>query len=98
MRVEFRTDELRRLYEEEADYADYGMDVVRSYRKKVVFLLSARSELDLRAMRSLHFEKLKGARDGQHSIRLNNKWRLIVALANDDEGRVIVVIEIVDYH
>jgi proteic killer suppression protein len=49
-------------------------------------------------MRSLHFEKLQGDRIGQHSLRLNKQWRLIVKLETTNIGRQLVVIEIVDYH
>ncbi len=99
MQVRFATEELRRLFEE-PDYAPprLGRDVVRSYRKKVGFLVAAGSELDLRNYRALHFEKLRGDREGQHSIRLNDQWRLILRLETDADGRVLVVLEIVDYH
>lgn len=44
------------------------------------------------------FEKLKGGRACQHSIRLNHRWRLILRIEADAEGRLLVVVEIVDYH
>lgn len=49
-------------------------------------------------MKSLHFEKLKGQRAGQRSIRLNRQWRLIVVIEHDDQGKSIVVLDIEDYH
>ena len=48
--------------------------------------------------KSLHFEKLVGDRGGQHSIRLNDQWRLVLRLEARDDGRVVVILEIVDYH
>lgn len=99
MRVRFATDELRQLFEDpDCAVPRLGRDVIRSYRKKVGFLVAAGSELDLRNYRALHFEKLRGDRQGQHSIRLNDQWRLILRLETDDEGRVLIVIDIVDYH
>ena len=99
MRIRFATADLERLYED-ASYVSsrFGRDVVRAYRKKVGFLVAAESEQDLRSYRALRLEKLRGDRAGQHSIRLNDQWRLILRLETDDQGRVIVVIEIVDYH
>lgn len=99
MRIDFEDDDLRRLYED-ADFTlpRLGRDVVRAYRKKVAFLESAASELDLRNYRALRYEKLKGDREGQHSIRLNQQWRLILRLGQDAEGRLLIIIEIVDYH
>jgi len=97
--MSFRDDELRRLYEE-ADFRvpRLGPDVVRTFRKKVGFVEAVDSELDLRNYRALHFEKLAGNRKGQHSIRLNDQWRLILTIESDPGGRLVVIIEIVDYH
>lgn len=99
MRLIFEDDDLRRLYEEPAfALPRLGTDVVKAFRKKVGFLAAAESESDLRNYRALHFEKLRGGRAGQHSIRLNRKWRLILRVETDAEGRILVIVEIVDYH
>lgn len=37
----------------------------------------AASEQDLRVPPSNHFEKLRGNLEGWHSIRVNQRWRLI---------------------
>lgn len=49
-------------------------------------------------MKSLHYEKLKGDRDGQRSMRLNDQWRLILRLQEDDAGKLVVIVSIADYH
>jgi len=49
-------------------------------------------------MKSLHFEKLQGDRRRQRSIRLNDQYRLILAFETDEHGKLVVVIEVVDYH
>jgi len=99
VRVRFATSELERLYEDASFVAPgFGRDVVRAYRKKVGFLLAAGTEQELPSYRALRLEKLRGDRVGQHSIRLNDQWRLILSIETDDEGRVLVMIEIVDYH
>ena len=61
-------------------------------------LATGLSNTDLQAMRSLNLEKLKGTRTGQYSIRLNDQFRLILKFRTDDDGRVVVVVELVDYH
>ena len=53
---------------------------------------------DLYALKSLGFEKLRGKRSGQHSLRVNKQWRLIVEVRKDDEKAQIGVISIEDYH
>lgn len=99
MRLEFEDDDLRRLYED-VDFVTpkLGPDLVKAYRKKMGFLASAESELDLRAYKALHFEKLAGARSGQHSIRLNRQWRLILRLETDSQGKLLIIVEVIDYH
>ena len=49
-------------------------------------------------MRSLRLEQLKGNRAGTSSIRLNDQFRLIIKFETDDGGRMVIVIEMVDYH
>ena len=99
MRFEFEDDDLRRLYEER-DFVlpRIGPDVTKAFRKKMGFIASAGSESDLRSYRALRFEKLKGGRVGQHSIRLNDQWRLILRIETDADGRLLIIVEIVDYH
>jgi len=99
MRVEFEDDDLRRLYEEpDFRLSSIGHDLTRAYRKVVGFVAVASDERDLRAMRSLYFEKLEGDRLGQHSLRLNKQWRLVVRLDPTQERKQVVVIEVTDYH
>lgn len=99
MLAEFEDDDLRRLFED-PDFRPpkLGGDIIRAYRKVVSIVLAASDERDLYTMRSLHFEKLEGNRAGQRSLRLNKQWRLIVRLEPTREGKLVVVIEIVDYH
>ena len=58
----------------------------------------ANSERDLRAIKSLHYEKLVGDRSGQRSLRLGGQFRLIVTPVKDEQGDIIWIIEIADYH
>jgi proteic killer suppression protein len=49
-------------------------------------------------MKSFHFEKLKGRRSHQHSMRLNQQWRLVLGFEGDAPNKVSVVVSIEDYH
>lgn len=49
---------------------------------------------DLRIPLSNHLEKLRGKRKNQHSIRINDKWRICFIWKNNNAYSV----EIVDYH
>ena len=99
MRVVFEDDALRRLAED-VSYAPprWGADIIKAYRKKIQVLRAATDERDLYAMRSLRLKQLKGNRAGTSSIRLNDQFRLIITFETDDEGRMVIVIEMVDYH
>lgn len=75
--------------------------VVKSYRRKMRVIRDADDERDLRAMKSLHFEKLKASgSNGQdvYSVRLNDQWRLAFNILNTEPKHTIYVLAIVDYH
>ena len=63
-------------------------------RRKLDQLNQAHESYDLKAPPANRFEKLKGDRRGQHSIRINDQYR--VCLSWTDRGPENV--EIVDYH
>src|SRR5579862_2016827 len=99
MLVDFEDHDLRRLYEEgEFRIAQIGPELTKKFRKVVGIIVQAAGEQDLRALQSLHYEKLKGARSGQRSLRLDEQWRLIVRVEESEEGRTVILIEIVGYH
>lgn len=98
MEIEYRKADLERLETDNSAGGAYGVAVVRAFRKVINFMRAALDERDFRNMRSLHFEKLKGDRAHQYSMRLNNQWRLIVEIKSADPKNIIVVIDIEDYH
>jgi toxin HigB-1 len=62
--------------------------------RKLAMLDAAEILDDLRIPPANRLEALKGDRKGQHSIRVNDQWRICFRW---DNGRVLEV-EIVDYH
>ena len=98
MQVEFDDADIDRLETDAQFTAGHSQEVVRAYRKRMQQIRASRDERDFLAVRSLNFEKLKGNREGQHSIRLNLQWRLILEIRGDHPCKVIGIIEIVDYH
>jgi proteic killer suppression protein len=72
--------------------------VVKAFRKRMQFIRSAVDERDFYAMRSLRYEKLKGGRSHQHSMRLNDQFRLVIEYEEKATGRVVVIAGIEDYH
>ncbi|MBN2194849.1 MAG: type II toxin-antitoxin system RelE/ParE family toxin [Polyangiaceae bacterium] len=98
MRFRFANKKLEALYTAEAGARKYPRAVVTAFFEVMAMLDAAVDERDLYAVKSLHFEALKGDRAGQHSIRLNKQFRLILRIETDEDGNVVVLIEIDDYH
>lgn len=98
MQIEYESETLKQLATDEHCTAGFSESVVNAYRKRIQIIAAAPDERALYAMKSLRFEKLKGNRAGQSSMRLNDRWRLIVRLVKKPTGKIVAVIEIVDYH
>ena len=62
--------------------------------RKIKSLMAAGALEDLRVPPGNHLEALSGDREGQHSIRINDQWR-ICFVWNDGGAEAV---EIVDYH
>ena len=66
----------------------------RIARRKILFLHDAAELRDLRSPPGNKLEALRGDRNGSHSIRINDQWRICFTWKNGDSYDV----EIVDYH
>src|ERR1051326_4264864 len=69
-------------------------EIQNTARRKLEYLHRARTLADLRMPPENRLEGLKGDRIGQHSIRINDQWRICFEWA-DGNARAV---EIVDYH
>lgn len=63
-------------------------------RRKLLQLHAATELASLRVPPGNQLEALKGDRRGQHSIRINDRWRICFVWRDDGVQQV----EIVDYH
>lgn len=68
--------------------------VARVAVRKLDYLRAARTLDDLRAPPGNRLEALKGDRAGQHSIRINDQWRICFVWTEAGADNV----QIVDYH
>ena len=98
MEVRFRDGRLDRLETDPKFDGGFSQAVVRAFRKRLQFIRDTPDERVFYQMRSLNFEKLKGKRKHQYSMRLNDQWRLIVELDDHAPTKVVVVVAIEDYH
>lgn len=69
-------------------------DIQRIAERKLIMLHRAATLNDLRVPPSNRLEVLKGDRAGQHSIRINDQWRICFEWRTDG----VYEVEIVDYH
>jgi proteic killer suppression protein len=69
-------------------------DLLRVALRKLLILDAAESLHDLAVPPGNRLEKLRGRRDGQHSIRVNDQWRICFRWEHGDAYEV----EIADYH
>ena len=69
-------------------------DVQRVAQRKLRQIHQAKELRDLAAPPGNRLEALRGDREGQHSIRINDRWRICFVWNEGDADQV----EIVDYH
>lgn len=82
-----------RLWNEER-VRSYDPRILRTALRKLEHLHAAHILDDLRVPPGNRLEALKGNRRGQHSIRINDQWRICFVWTNGGAEDV----EIVDYH
>ncbi len=88
----FRDKDAQALYEGRHVRRFQGFTIQAERRLQI--LDSATSLLDLAALPSNRLEALRGDRQGQYSIRINQQWRICFEWLDDGPYNV----EIVDYH
>ena len=72
----------------------FSNDLQRAAYRKLLIIDGAEVIGDLKIPPGNRLEKLKHDREGQHSIRINEQWRICFIWKDNDAYEV----EIVDYH
>lgn len=99
MYVTFQEKYLQDLYEQgttDDKHHRFQPDIVRRYAKCIKYLLDAKDTEDLKRVNSLHYETLKGDRQGISSIRVNKKYRVEFTVKETLEEAIITVCNIID--
>ena len=68
-------------------------DIQRTARRKLLQLQAATQLLDMAVPPGNRLEALRGGRTGEHSIRINDQWRICFRWESGAHE-----VEIVDYH
>ncbi|HET6247973.1 MAG TPA: type II toxin-antitoxin system RelE/ParE family toxin [Tepidisphaeraceae bacterium] len=97
MRIRHADKKLERLETDPVYSAGFDGKLVRSYRKVMQLIRAAVDERTFYALKSLHYEKLKGDRKHQRSMRLHRQFRLVLELEEVD-GKAVIIVSIEDYH
>jgi proteic killer suppression protein len=72
----------------------FPANIQRTARRKLIHIDSSIDLLDLRVPPGNRLHSLSGDREGQHSISINDQWRICFTWQNGNAYNV----EIVDYH
>jgi len=89
----FRCAETEKIFNEQVS-KKLPRDIQGAALRKLLYLAAAATLQDLRIPPGNRLEALKGKRQGQHSIRINDQWRICFRWRGTDAHDV----EIVDYH
>jgi toxin HigB-1 len=89
----FKDAETQKIYKREHS-RKLPSDIQQVALRKLRMINNAININDLRVPPANHLEKLSGDREGQYSIRINDKWRICFDWKSGDAFKV----EIMDYH
>ncbi len=89
----FKNKETEKIYNREAS-RELPSDIQQVALRKLRMINNAGNLNDLRIPPANRLEKLAGKRSGQHSIRINDQWRICFVWKDGDAYDV----EITDYH
>ena len=98
MEIVFADETLALIETDEAGATRLPVAVIKSARRKITVLRAAIDDRSLRNWKSLHYEKLRGDREGQRSIRLNDQYRLVFELNEETDPQTVTILSIEDYH
>jgi proteic killer suppression protein len=100
MKIIFQDEHLEMLAEKQlSGKSKYPTEVVLAFKKKLAFIKQVDGTRDLRAMSSLHFEKLVEKRyEGMYSIRLNKGYRLIFKINRENNLEIMIIEEINNHY
>jgi proteic killer suppression protein len=98
MRIVFAHAALALIETDEAGATQLPVAVIKSARRKLTVLRAAIDDRSLRNWKSLRYEKLKGNREVQRSIRINNQFRMVFSLDEETDPPTITILSIEDYH
>lgn len=89
----YKDPEVKRIFDGHSS-RKFPIQIQQVARRKLRMLNNAQNLNDLRIPPANRLEKLKGDLKGLHSIRVNEKWRIVFKWQTSDAYNV----QIIDYH
>lgn len=95
MQVTFASEYLEKLYHQQNQTGKprYNAIVIEIYIRRIDQFIAAENSNELRQIKSLHFEALKGNKKGLYSVRVNLQYRIEFRL-NYDAGELLEIVTI----
>ena len=98
MIIQFKNAYLGKLFEGEPvpGKPRYSSDVIAKFKKTILKLQYADNIRELRNLKSLNFESLKGDYKGYYSVRVDLSYRLILAFDKDKKLNITAILLVHD--
>ena len=98
MTLQFKNPYLEKLYEGKAVSGKprYSGEVITKFKKTVLKLKLADSIREIKSIRGLNFEALKGDLKGYYSVRVDYSYRLILTIDKDARIRITEILTVHD--
>lgn len=99
MLIEFDKDYLRELFEQgrTSDKRHrYQPEIIKGYKKCVMYLKRANSIEQLYPINSLSYEALQGDKKGISSVRINRQYRLEFTVRNVMDEQIVTVCRLLE--
>ena len=92
MKIEFASDDLKRILTDQAHKMKLPFNVILAARRTLLKLEAAGSELDLMRIGGLDYKTLKGEKNGIKQVRINGQYRIQFILSDEDSSCITATI------
>lgn len=78
----------------------FSKEVIDQYRNRILYISEAKNTMELREIKSFHFERLTGDKLGLYSIRVTKKYRIEFMITKEGDIVIeeVVVVENLSNH
>jgi len=97
MKFCFERKELVELYSKAKGKGKYPESAYKAFLRRVELIKAATDIRDLRALKGVHFEKIRKS-PGMYSVRLDNQYRLELSFERNNTGETVVRIIRISKH